>query len=70
MGKFDDYWDRLVAANPGLGDFEQKISITVGAFRRQVEKAFTEGAKSSPVDDGGDDPMDEFLSIFGRPRGK
>ena len=40
---FDVYWTNLVKKNPGLADFETKMTITVAAFKKAVEQAFRTG---------------------------
>jgi dihydropteroate synthase len=56
-----DYWYRLVRANPAMRDEDAKLTISVRSLRKQIEKAFEEGAESVPDSDGGG----FFDGIFG-----
>ena len=41
---FEDYWKALQAKNSGLADGENRMTISVDAFKRQLERAFREGS--------------------------
>jgi hypothetical protein len=41
---FEDYWARLIAANPALGDPKlETIKLNPQVFRRELKKAFMAG---------------------------
>lgn len=63
---FDAFWQRLVSSNKGLDDVETKMTLTVGAFRRQLERAWNEAKQQKPrpsTDSGQHEAA--FKDIFG-----
>lgn len=46
--KFAEFWHWATAINPNLGDEKVKMTLTVGEFKRQMERAFESGARSAP----------------------
>lgn len=40
---FNSFWFRLRTANPSLNDDDCKMTISVAAFRRSLEKAYEAG---------------------------
>ena len=50
MTNFAEYWASLTRGNPGLADPESQLRISVDSFRKQLERAFTAGQDSVPVD--------------------
>lgn len=61
MSKFEQFWDRIKSANKGLVKAEEAVTVTLPAaeLRRLLEKAYDEGARSSP------ELPSLFKSIFG-----
>lgn len=43
MKTFDDYFYRLIAANPSLANYDIKMTLTVRSFRAQLQKAWEDG---------------------------
>ena len=41
--KFDDYWNLLEKATPGLADGQGKMTISVAAFRKVMARCHHEG---------------------------
>jgi hypothetical protein len=65
------YWYRLIHSNAGLRDEEATLSITVKSFRKQIEKAYEEGAVSvDEADIAPQSPWDGLSDIFGFGKGK
>jgi len=42
---FAKYWKRLLKTNPALGDVENRMTISVGSFQRQLKKAYEQGQR-------------------------
>lgn len=64
---FLEYWGRLIASNDNLKEPENKMTISVASFRRQLEKAHSAGVEAGKSQSGGS----LFDQIFGgRPFGK
>ena len=42
---FKEFWGRMRAANVSLNDSETKMTLSVAAFEKQMEKAYKQGAK-------------------------
>ena len=40
---FQDHWNKLLAARPGLSEPTGNVHITVASFRRQLEQAWVAG---------------------------
>lgn len=78
--EFEQYWRRLCLRNPALINESSEMKLTVEAFKRQISKAFLEGAQSElddlrnsmkePRSKQPDFIMDAFDSIFGKGRDK
>lgn len=51
MKDFLPYWGKIVGNNPGLSDESGYIKMTVCEFRRQLELAWHEAQKVTPVGD-------------------
>ena len=65
------YWYRLIHSNAGLRDEEATLSITVKSFRKQIEKAYEEGAVSvEEADTAPQSPWNGLADIFGFNKGK
>ena len=68
------FWERLVKANPSLQEESTKMTISVRAFKKQIEKAYKEGAadraevakalKEIKIDNR-DSTFDSFSKMFG-----
>lgn len=43
MPSFSDYWTSLQQKNPSLDNPHSKMTLTVGAFRAAVERAYNRG---------------------------
>lgn len=43
---FLEYWGRLISSNESLKEPENKMTISVASFRRQLEKAHTAGVEA------------------------
>lgn len=43
---FADYWSQLTKSNPGLQDVDSRMFISTRTFKRQLEKAYVQGAKN------------------------
>lgn len=41
---FADYWSQLTQTNPGRQNIDSRMTVSVGAFKRQLEKAYQQGA--------------------------
>lgn len=44
---FLEYWGRLIASNESLKEPENKMTISVASFRKQLEKAYEAGKEGS-----------------------
>lgn len=69
---FDEYWQSLVAKNPQLCDDENKMRITIAAFRKSIRQAYDMGhdagrASARAPDEPRRklDPNSIFGSVFG-----
>jgi hypothetical protein len=70
---FAHYWDRLKAATPGLGDDENRMTISVLNFRLAISRAYAAGRDDAlqgierTADEltGHQGIMDVFKGIFG-----
>ena len=60
---FLEYWGRLIASNKNLTEPENKMTISVASFRKQLEKAYEAGKGES-----GGSLFDQLFG--GRPFGK
>ena len=60
MNTFFDFWYRIARANPDLNDESRKMTLTAGAFRKLMKRAYEQGHK----DRSGGDTHDD-LGIFG-----
>jgi len=71
--KFADYWDRLKAATPGLGNDENRMTITVLNFRIAISRAYAAGRDEAreTIEQRADELtgdqgiLDVFKGIFG-----
>lgn len=44
MGNFEQFWARIVRANPGFGHGDSvKVTMTIGEIRKLIRKAHTDG---------------------------
>lgn len=59
--EFERYWKRLCRSNPALTNESAEMTLSVESFRRQVSKAFLEGAQSE---------LDDLRSSMNEPRPK
>lgn len=60
---FLEYWGRLISSNESLKEPENKMTISVASFRKQLEKAFEAGKEGS-----GGSLFDQLFG--GKPSGK
>lgn len=67
------YWARLVAANKSLSNEDTKMTISVAAFKKQIEKAYNAGAadkaevakKLKGIESNKPkSPLDDFMKFF------
>jgi hypothetical protein len=61
MVKFEDYWEKIVSANPALGRGDSRITLSSVSFKRELRKAF-EAGKDFDIDK--DSFGDLFRGIF------
>ena len=50
---FLEYWGRLIASNESLKEPENKMTISVASFRRQLDKAYQAGVEDGKGQSGG-----------------
>jgi len=60
--RFNEYWQRLVAAKPGLADENRQVILTVAQFRRQLQQAVEMCWPDAPTEDGS--LFDRLFGIF------
>lgn len=65
---FNAYWKRLIDANPALADGENRMRISVAAFRLALSRAYeagSAGAMEEAADElrGGDDDNQPNISM-------
>lgn len=69
MKSFDDFWKRLKSANPALQDDSTKMTMTVAAFKRQLQRAYQKGYQDfidSSKEITGDEMPDFMRDILGK----
>jgi hypothetical protein len=60
MNTFLQYWDRMIKANPGLGNDENRMTLSVSSLRCTLRKAYDAGSRDSAA-------VSEHLDQIGSP---
>lgn len=60
---FEDYWERIVEANPALARGDSRITLSAVSFKRELRKAF----EANRPAESSNDYIDDFLKgLFGK----